>query len=88
MKKYLVVLVGALLTFAATAAVAQDLTGYGFGHAQGDITEGDQQPGRAPTDARTEITGTVQKTYAGLVINAVEGPYILYGEDSRSQDTG
>ena len=70
MKKYFILLVCALVTFTfATLTVeAQNQTGLGL----------------APKTTQAEITGTVKKTYAGLVINAVDGQYILYGEDLAS----
>jgi hypothetical protein len=83
MKKYLIILVCALFTVTAATALAQDLTGYGFGHGEGDITE-DADPAHAPQDVRISITGTVKKTFAGVAINAVDGQYLVYGEDLSS----
>ena len=85
MKKYFILLVCALVTFTfATLTVeAQNQTGFGFGSKTGDTIEGSKQ-GLAPKTTQAEITGTVKKTYAGLVINTVDGQYILYGEDLAS----
>ena len=83
MKKYFIPLVCALVTFATLTVEAQNQTGFGFGSKGSDAIEGSQQ-GLAPHTAQAVITGTVKKTYAGLVINTVDGQYILYGEDLAS----
>jgi len=83
MKKYFIVLVCALFTFATLSGEALALTGFGFGPATGD-TPGGSERAAAPKDARVSITGTVKKTFAGLVINAVGGQYIMYGKDLAS----
>jgi hypothetical protein len=83
MKKYLIVLGCALFTFAAVTVLAQDETGYGFGHGSGDVAE-DADPARAPQDVRTNLTGTVNKTFAGVAISAADGQYLVYGEDLSS----
>ena len=83
MKKYFIVFGCALFTFAALTGGALALTGYGFGHERGDTLVGSER-GAAPQEVRTDVTGTIKKTFAGLVINAVDGQYILYGEDLAS----
>ena len=82
MKKSIVALLTVTFAFLFVAALAQGQTGFGGGHA--GVSSDKSYQGEGPKDARAEMTGTVVKTPRGLVLDAVEGWYLLEGANLSS----
>jgi hypothetical protein len=84
MKKHLIVGFCALFMFVALGGATQAAnTGFGFGGGR-DLVGNRSLERSGPSQVRAEITGTVQKTRAGLAINAVDGLYLVSGQDLSS----